>query len=175
VRFELTAYALMPDVQIIAPWRDPAFNSVIKGRKEAIEYAKRHDIPIPVSKKEPWSNDENLLHISYEAGELEDPARKPRESMYHLTMPVKRVKAAAETVRIDFVAGDNYTIASSTPAAVSGYPAVTLPAGDVHGLPVGVTLFGRPWSEPQLIGYAYALEQATRAILRPGLVPTLER
>jgi len=45
----------------------------------------------------------------------------------------------------------------------------------VHGLPVGVTMFGRPWSEPQLIGYAYALEQATRAILRPALVPTLER
>ena len=76
---------------------------------------------------------------------------------------------------IDFVAGDNYSISSSRLGAVSGYPAVTLPAGNVHGLPVGVTMFGRPWSEPQLIGYAYALEQATRAILRPALVPTLER
>ncbi len=76
---------------------------------------------------------------------------------------------------IDFVAGDNFSLSSSQLGAVSGYPAVTLPAGNVHGLPVGVTLFGRPWSEPQLIGYAYALEQATRAILRPALVPTLER
>ena len=76
---------------------------------------------------------------------------------------------------IDFVAGDNYSISSSRLGAVSGYPAVTLPAGNVHGLPVGVTMFGRPWSEPQLIGYAYALEQATRSLLRPGLVPTLER
>lgn len=76
---------------------------------------------------------------------------------------------------IDFVAGDNYSISSSRLGAVSGYPAVTLPAGNVHGLPVGITMFGRPWSEPQLIGYAYALEQATRALLRPGLVPTLER
>ena len=76
---------------------------------------------------------------------------------------------------LDFVAGDNYTISSSGLGAVTGYPAVTLPAGSVHGLPVGVTLFGRPWHEPQLIGYAYALERATRAILRPGLVPTLER
>jgi amidase len=76
---------------------------------------------------------------------------------------------------IDFVAGDNYTISSSRLGAVSGYPSLTLPAGNIHGLPVGVTLFGRPWTEPQLIGYAYALEQATRAILRPGLVPTLER
>lgn len=76
---------------------------------------------------------------------------------------------------IDFVGGDDYTISSSRLGAVSGYPGVTLPVGDVLGLPVGVTLFGRPWSEPQLIGYAYALEQATRALLRPGLVPTLER
>ncbi|HKL63055.1 MAG TPA: amidase [Woeseiaceae bacterium] len=76
---------------------------------------------------------------------------------------------------IDFVAGDNYSISSSSLGAITGYPGVTLPAGDVHGLPLGVTLFGRPWSEPELIGYAYALEQATRAILRPALVPTLER
>ncbi|MHC5067658.1 MAG: argininosuccinate synthase, partial [Planctomycetota bacterium] len=81
IRFELTAYALLPDVEIIAPWRDPEFNSVIKGRAEAIAYAEEHGIPIPVSKSEPWSNDENLLHISYEAGELEDPNRKPREDM----------------------------------------------------------------------------------------------
>jgi argininosuccinate synthase len=112
IRFELTAYALLPDVKIIAPWRDPAFNSVIKGRKEAIDYAKEHNIPIPVSKKEPWSNDENLLHISYEAGELEDPARKPRDSMYKLTKPVKQVKAAAQKVTVDFVEG--------LPVAVNG-------------------------------------------------------
>lgn len=105
IRFELTAYALMPNVKIIAPWRDPEFNTVIKGRTEAIEYAQRYNIPIPVSKKEPWSSDENLLHISYEAGELEDPARKPRESMYKLTKPVRQVKAAAQKVSIDFVKG----------------------------------------------------------------------
>ena len=105
VRFELTAYALLPDVKIIAPWRDPEFNSVIKGRKEAIDYAKKHGIPVPVSKKEPWSSDENLLHISYEAGELEDPARKPRDSMYKLTKPVKTIKAGAEKVTVDFEQG----------------------------------------------------------------------
>ncbi|TVR14700.1 MAG: argininosuccinate synthase [Planctomycetota bacterium] len=105
IRFELTAYALMPGVKIIAPWRDPEFNQVIKGRAEAIAYAKEHGIPITASKKEPWSSDENLLHISYEAGELEDPNRKPRESMYKLTAPVKKVRAASETVTIDFAAG----------------------------------------------------------------------
>lgn len=105
IRFELTAYALMPGVEIIAPWRDPEFNSVIKGRKEAIDYARKYGIPIPVSKKEPWSSDENLLHISYEAGELEDPAAKPRDSMYKLTKPVKSITARAEKVTIDFKAG----------------------------------------------------------------------
>lgn len=105
VRFELTAYALLPGVKIIAPWRDPEFNQVIKGRAEAIAYAHAHGIPVSASKKEPWSSDENLLHISFEAGELEDPNRKPRDSMYKLTKPVKTIKKAAETVTIDFVAG----------------------------------------------------------------------
>lgn len=105
VRFELTAYALMPDVKIIAPWRDPEFNSVLKGRKELIAYAKEHNIPIPVSNKEPWSSDENLLHISYEAGELEDPARKPRDSMYKLTKPLKTIKSNGVKLTIDFEKG----------------------------------------------------------------------
>ena len=105
IRFELTAYALLPGVKIIAPWRDPEFNSIIKGRKEAIEYAKEHGIPITASKKEPWSSDENLLHISYEAGELEDPNRRPRDSMYKMTKPLASVKRAKQKVEIDFVAG----------------------------------------------------------------------
>ncbi len=105
IRFELTAYALMPDVQIIAPWRDPEFNSVIKGRKEAIEYAEKWGIPIPVTKKESWSNDENLLHISYESGELEDPARKPKDSMYKLTKPVKEIKKGTTKLTVDFEKG----------------------------------------------------------------------
>ncbi len=105
VRFELSTYALLPDVEIIAPWRDDEFNSVIKGRAEAIDYAKQHGIAVPVSKKEPWSSDENLLHISYEAGELEDPARKPRDSMYKLTKPVKSIKSNGSKVTVDFVEG----------------------------------------------------------------------
>jgi len=105
VRFELTAYALMPEVRIVAPWRDEEFNSLIKGRSDAIRYAKKHDIPVPVTKKEPWSSDENLLHISYEAGVLEDPVRKPSEGMHKLTKPVKKVKAGARKVSIDFERG----------------------------------------------------------------------
>ncbi|NRA39196.1 MAG: argininosuccinate synthase, partial [Planctomycetes bacterium] len=112
VRFELTAYALMPDVKIIAPWRDPEFNSVLKGRKELIAYAEEHGIPIPVSKKDSWSSDENLLHISYEAGDLEDPALKPRDSMYKLTKPVKSIKSNGKKLHIDFEKG--------APVAING-------------------------------------------------------
>src|SRR5690606_917917 len=77
IRFDLTAYALMPNVKIIAPWRDPEFNTLIKGRQDAIDYAKKHGIPVKATSSQPWSSDENLLHISYEAGMLEDPAQKP--------------------------------------------------------------------------------------------------
>ncbi|MBA3686629.1 MAG: argininosuccinate synthase, partial [Planctomycetes bacterium] len=105
VRFELTAYALLPGVKIIAPWRDPSFNTVIKGRAEAIAYAKQWGIPVKATAKQPWSSDDNLLHISFEAGELEDPARKPREEMFERTLPVKQVTAKAETVTIDFAQG----------------------------------------------------------------------
>lgn len=105
VRFELAAYALMPDVKIIAPWRDVAFNSVIKGRNEAIEYAKQHGIPVSATKKDPWSSDENLLHISFEAGMLEDPAVRPLERMTKLTTPISQVKAKPQTISVEFEAG----------------------------------------------------------------------
>jgi argininosuccinate synthase len=105
VRFELTAYALLPGVKVIAPWRDPAFNTVIKGRQDAIAYAQRHGIPVPVTRKEPWSSDENLLHISFEAGMLEDPAVRPRDAMHKLTRPLKEVTARPEAITVDFAAG----------------------------------------------------------------------
>jgi amidase len=70
---------------------------------------------------------------------------------------------------IDLVNGDHYTgTGSSTFAAVAGYPHVTVPAGQVFGLPVGLSFFGRAWSEPRLIGFAYAFEQATRHRRAPG-------
>jgi len=105
VRFELTAYALLPGVQVIAPWRDPAFNTVIKGRSECIAYAKKWGIPVKASKKDPWSSDENLLHISFEAGMLEDPAARPLDRMFQMTLPLKQVKARPQVISIDFTQG----------------------------------------------------------------------
>ncbi|MCM2316568.1 MAG: amidase [Thermoanaerobaculia bacterium] len=69
---------------------------------------------------------------------------------------------------IDLVNGDAYTGGASSPAAVAGYPSITVPAGDVHGLPVGVLFFGKAWSEPRLIAIAYAFEQATKARRAPA-------
>ena len=74
---------------------------------------------------------------------------------------------------IDLVNGDHFLGASSTPAAVAGYPSVTVPAGFVNGLPVGLSFIGRAWSESKLIGFAYAYERATRHRLPPTFLPTL--
>lgn len=73
----------------------------------------------------------------------------------------------------DLINGDHYIGASSTPAAVAGYPNIQVPAGHVHGLPVGISFFGRAWSEPALIRFAYAYEQATKHRRPPQFLPTL--
>src|SRR6266478_7965938 len=73
VRFELTAAALAPDLQVIAPWRDVSFREEFPGRAEMIAYCEQKNIPVQASAKKPFSMDRNLLHISYEAGILEDP------------------------------------------------------------------------------------------------------
>lgn len=80
---------------------------------------------------------------------------------------------SSPTWPIDVLLGDHFLGGSSSPAAVAGYPSLTVPAGYVHGLPVGMTFFGRAWSEPTLIRLAYAFEQATRARRRPGFTPTI--
>ena len=74
----------------------------------------------------------------------------------------------------DWVNGDHFTGGYSTPSAVAGYPHITVPAGYLFGLPVGISFFGRAWSEPTLITYAYAFEQATRARRAPKFLPTVK-
>src|SRR3982751_227013 len=73
VRFELAAAALAPEVEVIAPWRQDRFREEFPGRAEMIAYAEKHNIPVQASAKKPYSMDRNLLHISFEAGILEDP------------------------------------------------------------------------------------------------------
>lgn len=86
VRFELSIHALLPGSTIIAPWKDKEFYSLIKGRKEAMDFAKAHKIPIKATTKAPWSSDANLMHISFEAGVLEDVGAKPPKEMFEYSV-----------------------------------------------------------------------------------------
>ncbi|KAJ1263177.1 hypothetical protein BS78_09G163900 [Paspalum vaginatum] len=82
VRFELTFCALNPELKVVAPWREWD----IKGREDAIEYAKKRNVPVPVSKKSIYSRDRNLWHLSHEGDILEDPANEPKEDMYMMSV-----------------------------------------------------------------------------------------
>jgi argininosuccinate synthase len=85
VRFELTYLALMPEAKIVSPWKNQEFLEKFKGRSDLINYAKEKGIPVPVTIEKPYSMDENLMHISYESGVLEDPAKEPDEEMFKIT------------------------------------------------------------------------------------------
>ena len=105
VRFELGAYALMPEVRIIAPWREWDLLS----REKLLAYADRHGIPVDYKKRKggaPYSMDANLLHISYEGGILEDPDFEPEESMWRITTSPQKAPNRPETIELDYVHGD---------------------------------------------------------------------
>ena len=104
-RFELAVAALAPEMRVIAPWREKAFSSAIKGRAEAIAYAAKHDIPVKATAERSWSSDENLLHISFEAGMLEDPARRPRDDMFELTRDPRKAPSRPERATVEFERG----------------------------------------------------------------------
>lgn len=108
VRFELTYFALKPDVKIVAPWRD----WTMKGREELIAYAEKHKIPVTATKSKPYSTDRNLLHISYEGGVLEDPWKESTSDMFTMAVPIEKAPDRAEYVEVEYVAGN--------PVAVNG-------------------------------------------------------
>ena len=88
VRFELSYYALMPEVEIISPWKDREFLNQFKGRTDLLKYAAQHNIPVKASIDKPYSEDDNLMHISHEAGVLEDPMYAANSSMLEkMVMP----------------------------------------------------------------------------------------
>jgi len=102
VRFEIAYYHFDPSVKVIAPWREWDMNS-----RTALEaYAKKHGIPVPTSKKFPWSSDRNLLHISFEGDVLENPWAEAPEEMYVLTVKPEDAPDQAEFVEIEFEKGD---------------------------------------------------------------------
>jgi argininosuccinate synthase len=110
VRFELTYYALKPDIRVIAPWREWSFNS----RQSLIEYAAKHGIPVPVTKEKPYSTDRNIFHISYEGGILEDPWAEPTGDMYTMMAPPEKAPDTPRYIEIDYKEGN--------PAGIDGRP-----------------------------------------------------
>ncbi|STO96586.1 argininosuccinate synthase [Helicobacter canis] len=107
VRFELGAYALDPEIKVIAPWREWDLNS----REKLLAYAKKAGIPIEnAKKKSPYSMDANLLHISYEGQNLEDPSQAPEESMWRWSVSPKNAPNTPEVITIEFENGDGVAI-----------------------------------------------------------------
>jgi argininosuccinate synthase len=129
VRFELTYYALQPDIQVIAPWREWNY----KGRLDLMSYAKENHIPVTATAEKPYSTDANLMHISYEGGILEDPWTEPPENIFQLTVSPENAKSAPEYLVVSFAKGE--------PVAINGQKldAVTLldtlnKLGGAHGI-----------------------------------------
>lgn len=102
VRFELTCYALYPEVKIISPWRISEFYNRFKGRTDLMEYAKSKGIPVPVTPKAPWSMDANLMHISYESGILENPKTHAPADLYLMTKSPQDSPDSPDVLEIEF-------------------------------------------------------------------------
>jgi argininosuccinate synthase len=129
VRFELTYYALQPDIKVVAPWRHWDF----KGRSDLIAYCAKHGIEVAATAEKPYSTDRNLMHISYEGGILEDPWNAPPEDIFILTKSPENAADKAEEIIITFEKGE--------PVAINGerYGAVDLLSklnflGGEHGI-----------------------------------------
>ena len=105
VRFELSYYALNPRIKIIAPWKNTAFLSAFKGRSDLLAYADKHGIPTKQTASKPYSEDDNLLHISHEAGILEDPAHECEENIYSHTVSPEKAPDVPTRITIRFKDG----------------------------------------------------------------------
>ena len=129
VRFELTYYALQPDIRVIAPWREWEF----KGRSDLIAYAAEHQIPITATAEKPYSTDRNLMHVSYEGGILEDPWAEPPENIFQLTRSPENASADAEYIEISFAKGEPVAINGQSLDAVPLLEQLNQTAGE-HGI-----------------------------------------
>lgn len=106
VRFELTYYALKPDIKVIAPWREWPFNS----RQSLIKYASKQNIPVSVTKAKPYSTDRNLFHISYEGGILEDPWAESPKDMFTMIVPPEKAPNKVTYIEISYEKGNPIAI-----------------------------------------------------------------
>jgi len=103
VRFEVTYMALDPSLKIVSPWKDPKFE--LTSREAAVDYAKKHKIPIKQTKKKIYSRDRNLWHLSHEGADLEDPANEPKDEVFVISRPVSKTPDKPDYVTIGFFEG----------------------------------------------------------------------
>jgi len=103
VRFEVTFMALDPSLKIVAPWKDPNFK--LTSREAAVDYAKKHKIPVDQTKKKIYSRDRNLWHISHEGADLEDPANEPKDDLFVISQPVSKTPDKPDYVTVGFFEG----------------------------------------------------------------------
>ncbi|MBV9215276.1 MAG: argininosuccinate synthase [Acidobacteria bacterium] len=108
VRFELTYYALQPDIKVVAPWREWEF----KGRADLIAYCAKHGIPVTATAEKPYSMDRNLMHVSYEGGILEDPWAAPPENIFLTTKSPENASDEAHEMTLTFEKGEPIAIDS---------------------------------------------------------------
>jgi argininosuccinate synthase len=129
VRFELTYYALEPDIKVVAPWREWEF----KGRTDLLAYAERHDIPVTATKAKPYSMDRNLMHVSYEGGILEDPWMEAPADIFQLTKAPEEAASNPEYIEIGFERGAPVSINGKTLGAVALLESLNK-TGGAHGI-----------------------------------------
>ena len=122
VRFELGYYALQPDIRVLAPWKMPEFLAQFKGRSDMLAYAAEHDIPVTATVKKPYSEDENLLHISHEAGILEDPAAICAEDVYSRTTALEETPDTPDIITLTFDQGIPVRVENKDDGTVLGDP-----------------------------------------------------
>ena len=131
VRFEIGAYALNPDITVVAPWREWE----LKSRESLVAFCEENDIPVDYQRgpKSPYSMDANLLHISYEGDNLEDPWEGPEEDMWRWTVSPENAVDSAQEVVIDFVSGDPVAVNGSEMSA-SELLKYLNDLGGIHGI-----------------------------------------
>jgi argininosuccinate synthase len=129
VRFELTYYALQPDIKVVAPWREWEF----KGRSDLIAYAEKHSIPVTATHAKPYSTDRNLMHISYEGGILEDPWNEPPADIFQLTKAPEEALDQPEYLEVGFEQGEPVKLNGESLGAVALLEQLNK-VGGAHGI-----------------------------------------
>ncbi len=122
VRFEFAYYALNPAIRIISPWKTREFLDQFQGRTDLLNYAEEMGIPVKATLKKPYSEDENLMHISHEAGILEDPMLRPSEDMFTLTVSPKEAPDEETILAIEFEDGIPVQVTNKKDGTVKDSP-----------------------------------------------------